>query len=252
MPAMMVTRCRYYQVGPLRICDTQILSIDQAGARQFGYEHPRALVGMHMSDLQSPAWREAGHRRYLDRKLGKPLGPDYVVMIQRPDGEEIAQRREFGGFMCGKERGEDIYLTYLEHVTHCEEPPSLRALNPAEMRMATHYSGDGTVAALRSMLEHPSTIPLALQDTVLHIIKECVELSSGLFAGKYHTWLDLALSDDVAVSWYGRSRERDATSLVRARFACDWCGFVWYGRSKQRAQCPATGCRRVYRGYRRR
>ena len=241
MPAIMVTRCRYYRIGSLFVADTQILSIDQAGAKHFA-RPPRELVGMHMSDLQSQAWREAGHRRYLDRKLGKPLSKDYVVMVQRPDGEEIPQRREFGGFMMGKEKGEDVYLTYLEHVMHCDAPPTLQALSPAEQRLARAYNGDCTVAELRRRLA-TKNLPLALLESFQHIIRECEELSSGYFAGKYTTPLDLALSDDVAVCWDGKQGPK-----IRPRFPCDRCGWVWYGRAKQRAEC--TACGQWYRDYR--
>ena len=243
MPAIMVTRCRYFQLGPLRIADTQILSICPKGAQQFGYENPRALAGRYMSDLQSKAWRDAGHRRYLARKLGQPVTKDYVVMIQRPDGEEVGQVREFGGWLCGPQPGEDMYLTYLEQTRHVDHPPAFRALSPAEAKVARHYNGDCTVAELRRMASDPQHLPLALRGTFPHIIRECVELSSGLFAGKYASPLDLALSDDVAVCWHERPQR--TKTLVRPRFVCDRCGWVWFGRVKRQGEC--SGCGKHFR-----
>lgn len=246
MPAslgIMVTRCRYFSIGSLRVADTQILSIDAAGARQFGMDDPRQLVGRYMSDLQSKAWREMGHQRYLDRKLGRTVSRDYAVMIRTPTGDR-GQRREFGGWLAGKHAGEDMYLTYLEDVAEIDHDPTIRVLSPAERKLARHYNGDCTVAELRNLVNHASTLDVL--ETFQHIIRECNELSSTVFAGQYHSGLDLALSDEVS---YSLAPQTDTqTSLVRFRQRCERCGFVWFGRRTKHRQCPAKGCRLWSRG----
>lgn len=248
MPAslgIMVTRCRYYQIGPLRVADTQFLSLDKHAYRQFGVDDPRLIVGTHMSDWQDAAWRQMGHDRYRDRKMGRPVTKDYVVELTHPDGTTAYQRREFGGWMAGPDPGEDIYLTYVEEVREVAHGPILRVRDPEEQRAARHYNGDCTVADLRRMASDPQQLPLALRETFPHIIREGDALSRGHFVGKYPTTLDFLLSDDSSVCWYGASQ---TTSLVRSRFVCDRCGWIWFGRARRQAECPACG--KHFREYR--
>lgn len=245
MPAnlgIMVTRCRYFNLAGLRVADTQILSCNLDAANQFR-RRPEQLAGMFMSDLQSHDWRAAGHQRYLDRKLGRAVTQDYAVMIQTPDGESVGQRREFGGWLHSNVSGEDMYLTYLEEIKEVDHGPTIRSLTPEERILARQYNGDCTVADLRVMPAY--TMPLALRESFPHIIRECEDLSSALFAGKYFSPLDLALSDDTAVCWYGKAAAQ-TTPVVRSRFVCEHCGWIWYGRAKRKVQCTAAGCRKVF------
>ena len=143
--------------------------------------------------------------------------------------------------MAGIERGEDIYLTYVEEVREVDHGPTIRAiLDPDEQQLARQYNGDCTVNDLRHASDN-SALPLALRETFAYIMAECDTLSSGHFAGKHATPLDLALSDDVAVCWYGTRKTPKMGNMVRPRFVCDRCGWVWYGTTNRRADCTACG-----------
>ena len=255
MPAtvgIMVTRCRYYRLADdFLVADTQFLSLDTTALAQFGVDDPSLIIGTHMSDWQDSAWRQMGHQRYLQRKLGQPVSKDYVVEIKHPDGRRVYQRREFAGWMHGKDPDEDMYLTYIEAVREVPHGPIIRALDPEEKKLARRYNGDCTVADLRRMANDPSQLPLALRETFPHIIRECKELSSGYFAGKHPSPLDLALSDDVAVCWREATTQKGhMVRRVRPRFGCERCGWRWFGTIRDKAECPAAACGKHFREYR--
>ena len=232
----------FYHTPVGLIGDTKIIASNARAPALFGFDTVDEFVGQHMSDLQSPEWREAGHQRYLDRKLGRRVSKRYAVVVRHPDGAEVGQTREFRGFYAGED-GREMYGVIVRPTREVDHCP-VRELEESEQRLANQINGDLTMAEARMLLN--SVSDLDGLETFQHIISQCDVLSSGVFAGKYQHPLDLYVSNDVTVAWEHFGEKAQAAPMVRPRFRCDRCGWAWYGRTARRGQCTYPGCKKSY------
>lgn len=235
----------FYDTPIGRIGDIKIVACNARAPALFGLNTPDELVGQYMSYLQPHEWRVAGHQRYMDRKLGRKVGRRYAVAVQHPDGTLAGQTREFTGFFHG-ENGAELYEVIARQAREVDHCP-IRELEEKEQELCRTLNGDWTMAKAQQLLDDPDST-LDGMETFHDIIRQCHVLSSGVFAGKYRSALDLAVSNykDVAIAWRTFGKKAQIPVVVRARYTCDRCGWQWYGRAARRAQCTAPGCRKNY------
>ena len=246
MLAKYISQSVFYSTPIGTIGDIKIAACNAAAPALFGFTTPAELVGHHMSYLQPPEWRIAGHQRYMDRKQGRKVSDRYAVVVRHPDGALAGQTREFGGFYLG-EHGQELYEVIahpVREVSHCP----IRTLERGEQELCRELNGDWTMAEVQQLLDD-QTSNLDGLEIFQDIIRQCDVLSSGPFAGKYRSPLDLAVSKDVAVSWrtFGK-KSKQTPVVVRGLFRCEQCGWQWYGSAGKahKAQCTAPGCRKNY------